>query len=632
MEIILLLRMTRPVTKAKSATRKTGSTGSKTDPKVQKLVARLRNVPNRPLVLVTGPSGGGKSQFARDGLRSKLERIAGQNSATFHACLVDVSADDTPSSLVRRCVQEIWEIHPELRRQSPQKLRELLDEAKVDPIRVGKKLFSLLRGLEMNVDTNLAGLRVLLVVDGLEKLLEEHVGESESFIPLFGTASDPFGFLRELLGLNSLLITLSYREWIAKDVRAGVRRSRIPNQRIIETTVDSPEASCDHFSPDDAETLFAELRKKDHAGVARIIQRIASSNGSNAVPARDFSSDPHLWKIATELSRGGLLRITGRSLEDAKFSLVSPALLKEWDRAVKWTTDEVDSRGARQADQFENHALSWHTTGRQKDLLLHVDRSITRARNLLNQHAEKPCLSALAFEFLTASVQEADEVDRRKRRNRRVWIAAVAGLTSVIAIALSIQSRENPPTEYPDRADSGTTARLIPEDRGLATSPAVPSPAATPLQKPVEPAQNEPEVEFPPEPIEESPPSVQSVLAEMDIALFRKDLETALETARQLYEQVNGLAVETPATDLTADEYRQFVINLGKIALMQNDPQAARSAWKQGISGLRRDPGAPGNYGIFSAELRLLMSRLARNAGRSEDATAYLPSGTRRRN
>ena len=82
----------------------------------------------------------------------------------------------------------------------------------------------------------------------------------------------------------------------------------------------------------------------------------------------------------------------------------------------------------RQTDQFENHALSWNSTGRDPDLLLHVDQSLDRAVKLLAQHAEEPMLSPLAKEFLEASVDASRHRIRGRKVMRQVGYPALAAL------------------------------------------------------------------------------------------------------------------------------------------------------------------------------------------------------------
>ena len=130
------------------------------------------------------------------------------------------------------------------------------------------------------------------------------------------------------------------------------------------------------------------------------------------------------------MANGGFLCLSGRSLDTAEFSLVSSDIFKSWDRAIKWNTatNTTTFTDVRQTDQFENHALSWNSTNRDPDLLLHADQPLDRAVKLLAQHSEEPMLSPLAKEFLEASVEASKHRIRRRRMLSQVGYPAVAAL------------------------------------------------------------------------------------------------------------------------------------------------------------------------------------------------------------
>ncbi len=93
--------------------------------------------------------------------------------------------------------------------------------------------------------------------------------------------------------------------------------------------------------------------------------------------------------------------------------------------------------------------------------------------------------------------------------------------------------------------------------------------------------------------------------------------EAAIDLLVFLHDQI----VETQAQDGKRFSIggKGLAMSLGKIAMKQGDQKAIEKSWKLGFSG-----GASQGGGTLSPDLRLLMARIARNAGRREDASHLL--------
>ena len=239
---------------------------------------------------------------------------------------------------------------------------QLLELAISDPVRSGKQLFTILRGFEKGVTSKLRDVRFMLHIDGLERLYENRVGETDNpFVPVFGPAVDPFGFIREIMGSKSILVVLGYRDWVRESIRKALVRSKITNNKTLRYAVDWPtetkvssvitltiseskiggegyhaseitaklmrdfsmaspscaqdlqgvlatagsENELDGYLSDTVENYYQSLPDEIQGGVARIVQRF--SEGARTIPAREVANDPHLWSIANEMANGGFL-------------------------------------------------------------------------------------------------------------------------------------------------------------------------------------------------------------------------------------------------------------------------------------------------------------------------------------
>ncbi len=649
------------------------------DPEVLDLVRDLQNRPGRPLLLITGPSGVGKSTFVEQGLRKRIARL----NKGFRSTHIQVRIDDSSASLVNQCIREIWRHHPDLNRHivtranvARQQRKSLLELAETDPVRAGKQLFAILRGVEKNQTGSLRDIRMMLHIGGMERLYENCVSAGgDPFVPVFGPTADPFGFIRELLGSNSIQMVLSYRDWITGSINQALQRSEIAPSGIFQYEVDWPTetritsviaktileskagsdgkqaseiaaslvrqfskaspACIQHlqgmlatagsedkpvagYLSSTAEDYYQSLDDDVRGGMARIVHRFSKSG---TLPAREVSNDPHLWNAANGMANGGILCLSGSSLDNAEFSLVSQDIFASWDRAARWTEEgRAPAHNIQQADQFENHALSWASTGRTGDLLLHVDTSIDQARRLLSAHDEKPILSPLAHDFLQASVAAAgSKIGARLAILKSFALTAGAAVAAVLVITAFIHlSNSTEPEATPVAAPSAPALASAPE---LATvSPATENEATalsqeTPLE-PVEAAVPEEQLSepiLPPEGLFDDS-SLESILAKVETHLAEQNLMESLAAIRFFHDRALSRDVDRPKSS----QLHRLTVALGKIALLQGDQKGAEFGWQLGLGGSKRS-----NVSI-PAELKLLMARAEANAGRIDDAAAIL--------
>ena len=345
--------------------------------------------------------------------------------------------------------------------------------------------------------------------------------------------------------------------------------------------------------------------------------------------------------------------------------MVSSDIFKSWDRAIKWNTatNATTFADVRQTDQFENHALSWNSTGRDPDLLLHVDQSLDRAVKLLAQHAEEPMLSPLAKEFLEASVDASRHRIRGRKVMRQVGYPALAALF-VIGLAYFAVSN------YSGKSDKSVGKPIveITAPSGLASSPktsiqttipavgavvTVLEPPSAPViqalsQKPISKPVLDPELMDlaarisgikPPKPalkpvnktapkpkIKKAPAlsipdglTAQSTAGEITTSveyhLADRKIDRALESIYFLFARTD---LETGAIRPSASELRRLSVSLGKIPMLQGDQKGVKYGWKIGLANSSRGVDA------IPADVRLLMARTAANANRNEESTAIL--------
>lgn len=203
--------------------------------------------------------------------------------------------------------------------------------------------------------SKLRDVRFMLHIDGLERLYENRVGETDNpFVPVFGPAGDPFGFIREIKGSKSILVVLGYRDWGRESIRKALVRSKITNNKTLRYAIDWPtetrvssvitrtiseskiggeghhaseiaaklmrdfsmaspscaqhlqgvlatagsENELDGYLSDTVENYYQSLPDEIKGGVARIVQRFPE--GARTLPAREVANDPHLWSIANK--------------------------------------------------------------------------------------------------------------------------------------------------------------------------------------------------------------------------------------------------------------------------------------------------------------------------------------------
>lgn len=126
---------------------------------------------------------------------------------------------------------------------------------------------------------------------------------------------------------------------------------------------------------------------------------------------------------------------------EGTIELVHDALLEHWPRLKAWLADDAENRRVR--DRLTQAAANWDAGGRDSQELYRGVR-LTAAL----EWADGPKLSPLARDFLEQSrIATTQEIDRRRRANRRLRLALAAVLVAlaaaVIAGSVAIAQREH---------------------------------------------------------------------------------------------------------------------------------------------------------------------------------------------
>lgn len=181
-------------------------------------------------LLVRGPSGVGKTNLVVDGLIPWLRQAGGDE---FHYEIVKVSGANSPTTIVQACCEALcreylnfFQKNEASRRKLESVRTELVQLSGTAPREAGHRLAALVEEWGADEAPEMR-VRFLLLVDGLSRLLEERAATGIGPGSVFDEVADPFGFFFELGAMNSLVVAVTYRDWIHKYVLRGLRQSGI---------------------------------------------------------------------------------------------------------------------------------------------------------------------------------------------------------------------------------------------------------------------------------------------------------------------------------------------------------------------------------------------------------------------
>lgn len=108
--------------------------------------------------------------------------------------------------------------------------------------------------------------------------------------------------------------------------------------------------------------------------------------------------------------------------------------------------------------------------------------------------------------------------------------------------------------------------------------------------------------------------SWRSLLNHMGAAIATEDLDSVLDALRHFHEKT--VLYPDQIKDIKVGEFKDLTSHLGKVALVQQDKIAMQGAWKLELASQK--------VVELDHNLRMLMARVALNAGREQEAVAYV--------
>ncbi|MCB1237988.1 MAG: AAA family ATPase, partial [Verrucomicrobiae bacterium] len=209
---------------------------------ILELLRTVRQPGGRRLVLIRGGGGAGKTSLIVSGLAPRLARVSGPG---FACRSVEAREGESPRQVAVRCFDAVWEAYfsgQAAAGVSVPNRRELRLVVETEPVAAARRLAAAIRAREAHAGARPVP-RLLLLVDGVDRLFLERVSYDDPFGAVCGDVRDPFGFAREMLaGVGSLIVAMTYRDWIHPFVARGLRKSRVPRSRTAELTLVPPDA------------------------------------------------------------------------------------------------------------------------------------------------------------------------------------------------------------------------------------------------------------------------------------------------------------------------------------------------------------------------------------------------------
>jgi WD40 repeat protein/DNA-binding SARP family transcriptional activator len=408
----------------------------------ERLVAELLpRLQAEPLLLISGPSGIGKSSLVRAGLLPRLpgaRRIVVRPGGQPVTELARALGGDLPQALARlqpgeRLVLAVDQLEEVFSATVPEGERrafvETLVEAAWDPDGRATILLALRadyfgRLVPYAELADLAGSNHVLLgpmTSGeLRRAIEgpcERAGLAVEPALVDALVDDVAGEVGGLPLLSTVLVDLYHdredgRLALASYERAGGVRGAVGRH---------------------AEAAFIALGEESR-GIAKSILLRLVSDGDGGAPSRRSVARGELGSEDDERVARVLAALVAQRLlvaADGTVELVHEALIEQWPRLAGWLEEDV---GARRLHRQLTHAASeWEASGQDPSALYRGAR-LAATLEWVESAADRPVLNRLEERFLDASRAAAtSEAERQRRANRRLRALLAAALALLLA-------------------------------------------------------------------------------------------------------------------------------------------------------------------------------------------------------
>lgn len=138
------------------------------------------------------------------------------------------------------------------------------------------------------------------------------------------------------------------------------------------------------------------------------------------------------WLLIHRLASTRLVVVTRRPTGRDTAELAHQALVENWPQLRRWVEENREFRGWQEG--LRRSLQAWRETGRPKELVL-SRRQVTEARRWIGERGVE--IPAEEAEFVDTSAQ----VQRRRTRRRRGFVAGFAVLTVLALVAVSLATR-----------------------------------------------------------------------------------------------------------------------------------------------------------------------------------------------
>ncbi|MDF1815153.1 MAG: hypothetical protein P1V20_23325 [Verrucomicrobiales bacterium] len=223
------------------------------DRAVSQVTEHLKTQNTLPLISVHGPSGVGKTHLAGPVLQQELKKFSGKSNPKL--LRIQITGNDSSVDIALAITDMIIENHSEFRsRKAAKVFRDKMQRSvRRSPSEAAERLRSMMRTSEKG-KFDFKKLQLLICLDGVDRLFENRArcGADLSKAAICGDVNDPVGFLNKLVGMNTILFTMVFRSWVARDVKIILDRGGLDKSRRYDLLLSYP-------NPEEVEDIVAKV-------------------------------------------------------------------------------------------------------------------------------------------------------------------------------------------------------------------------------------------------------------------------------------------------------------------------------------------------------------------------------------